>query len=80
MTKPTDTPTELPIADYVRSTAAVLGLPLDAAQAARVVVHLQRTAAMAALIQAVELPLHEELAEIFCPAAFPAIENGRKQL
>jgi len=76
MTKPSD----LPVADYVKSTAAVLGLPLDTAQAARVVVHLQRTAAMAALIQTVELPLHAELAEIYCPADFPANEDGRKQL
>ena len=71
------TPNDLPITDYVKSTAAVLGLPLDAAQLARVTVHLQRTAAMAALLQAVELPLHEELAEIYRPAAFPAPEYPR---
>jgi len=74
------TTTDLPIADYVTSTAAVLGLPLDAAQAARVAVHLQRTATMAALIQAVELPLDEELVEIFCPAAYPARYDGRNEL
>ena len=60
------------MADYVKSTAAVLGLSLDAGQIARVAVHLQRTAAMAAVIQAVEVPLHEELAQIFSPAVFPA--------
>jgi len=71
---------DLPIADYVKSTAAVLGLPLDAAQTARVAVYLQRTAAMAAVIQAVELPLDEELVEIFCPAAFPVMYDGRNEL
>jgi len=73
MTKPID----LPIADYVKNTAEVLGLPLDADQVARVTVHLQRTATMAALIQAVGLPLHEELAEIYCPAAFPTSDDER---
>jgi hypothetical protein len=73
-------PSDLPIAVYVKSTAALLNLPLSEAQTARVAVHLQRTASMASLIQAVELPLHEELAEIYCPAAFPANEYGRKEL
>ena len=69
-----------PIADYVKSAAALLALPLSADQAARVAVHLQRTAAMAALIQAVELPAHEELAEIYCPAAFPDSRDGHEKL
>ncbi len=73
-------PSDLPIAVYVESTAALLNLPLSEAQTARVAVHLQRTAYMASLIQAVELPLHEELAEIYCPAAFPANEYVRKVL
>ena len=72
--------TDVAIADYVKSSAALLGLPLDAAQLARVTVHMQRTAEFAALLQAVDLPVSEELAEIYCPAAFPTNEYGRKQL
>lgn len=68
------------IGNYVKSAAALLALPLSADQAARVAVHLRRTAAMAALIQAVELPVHEELAEIYCPAAFPDSKDGHEQL
>jgi hypothetical protein len=64
------------IAAYVGSTAAVLGLPLPPERAARVVAHLQRTAAMAALLDAAPLAPHDELAEIFSPAAFPATDQG----
>lgn len=64
------------IAAYVGSTAAVLGLPLPPERAARVVAHLQRTAAMAALLDAAPLAPHDELAEIFSPAAFPATDGG----
>ena len=74
MTSPADSS----INDYIKSTAALLALPLRADQVARVVVHFQRTAAMAALIQAVELAAHEELAEIYCPAAFPTNKDGRE--
>lgn len=56
----------------VRANARALGLPLDEAQATRVAAHLQRTAAMATLLDT--FPLHEtdELVELFCPAPFPA--------
>ena len=73
-------PADSLIADYVKSAAALLTLPLRADQATRVAVHFQRTAAMAALIQAVELAAHEELAEIYCPATFPTNKDGREQL
>jgi hypothetical protein len=63
---------------YVGSTAAVLGLPLPPERAARVVAHLQRTAAMAALLDAAPLAPHDELAEIYRPAAFPATDDGRE--
>ena len=36
---------------YVRAAAVALDLPLDDAQAARVAVHLQRTAGLAATLQ-----------------------------
>ena len=71
---------EAKIAAYVDSTAAVLGLPLPPERAARVVAHLQRTAALAALLDAAPLAPHDELAEIYSPAAFPPIDDGRSQL
>ncbi|MES3011172.1 MAG: AtzG-like protein [Pseudomonadota bacterium] len=71
---------ETRIAAYVDVTAAVLGLPLAADRAARVTAHLQRTAAMAALLDAAPLAPHDELAEIYSPAAFPPPDDGRTQL
>jgi hypothetical protein len=65
---------------YVNSTAALLGVPMDAARAGRVAAHLHRTRAMAALLDTADLPVAEELAESYCPAAFLTNENGRKQL
>ena len=55
---------------YVQAAAVAVGLPLDAAQAARVAVHLQRTAGMAALLDAVPLHDADEPAEIYCPAPY----------
>ncbi len=66
---------EAKIAAYVGSTAAVLGLPLPPERAARVVAHLQRTAALAALLDAAPLAPHGEPAEIYSPAAFPPIDD-----
>ena len=71
---------EANIAAYVGSSAAVLGLPLPPERAARVVAHLQRTAAMAALLGAAPLAPHDEPAEIYSPAAFPPTDDGGKQL
>lgn len=70
---------EASIASYVASAAAVLGLPLPLDRAARVAAHLQRTAAMAALLDAAPLAPHDEPAEIYCPAAFPPDNDGREQ-
>ena len=55
---------------YVRAVAVVVGLPLDDAQIARVAVHLQRTAGLAATLEAIPLAPHDEPAELFCPAPF----------
>ena len=55
---------------YVRAVAAVVGLPLDEAQIARVAVPLQRTAGLAATLEDVPLAPHDEPAELFCPAPF----------
>jgi Protein of unknown function (DUF4089) len=57
--------------DYVRAAAALLGLPLDDAQAARVARHLARTRTMAALLRDLPLLAADEPAEIYCPAPFP---------
>lgn len=59
---------------YVQASAVAVGLELEAAQAVRVATHLQRTAAMADLLDAFALGDEEELAEIFCPAPYPAGE------
>ena len=69
---------EADVLNYVKSTAALLGIPMDAARALRVASHLQRTAAMAALLDAANLSVEDELAEIYCPAAFKPNEYGRK--
>lgn len=65
---------------YVETTAALLKLPLDAARTQRVAVNLQRTAALAAVLEAAPLTAHDELAEIYKPAAFPPNDDGREQL
>ena len=52
---------------YVKASGVALGLPLDAARAARVAAHLQRTAALAQLLEQFPLAPEDELAEIYCP-------------
>ena len=69
---------EADVLNYVKSTAALLGIPMDAARALRVASHLQRTAAMAALLDAANLSVDDELDEIYCPAAFKPHEFGLK--
>jgi hypothetical protein len=53
---------------YVRASARLLDLPLDEARAERVAGHLQRTAALAALLERQDLTVEDEPAEIYCPA------------
>ncbi|WP_332738381.1 DUF4089 domain-containing protein [Hydrogenophaga sp.] len=60
---------------YVQATAVAVDLPLSDAQAQRVATHLQRTAALAALIDAFELKVDDEPAEIYCPAPFQPSHN-----
>ena len=67
---------DLLIPAYVTSSAALLGIPMSAARIGRVAAHMQRTAAMAALLEGTQLVVHEELAEIYSPAAFPGSKNG----
>ncbi|HEY1092779.1 MAG TPA: AtzG-like protein [Burkholderiaceae bacterium] len=60
---------------YVKASATALGVPLDSARAVRVAAHLQRTAALAAVLQGAELAPHDELSEIYSPGAFwPALD------
>ena len=72
MTPPT-TPDDVAgvVANYVRSAARLLDLPLDDAQVARVAVHLARTHAMMALLRDCPLADDVEPVAIFCPAPFP---------
>ena len=65
---------------YITTSAALLGIPMDAARLARVAAHLQRTAVMAALLEGAALAAHDELAEIYSPAAFPGSIDGRYTL
>jgi hypothetical protein len=57
---------------YVAAAARALGLVLDEAAAQRVAAQLARTAGMAAMLDAYPLDAHDEIAEIFLPAPFPA--------
>ena len=68
------------IRTYVATSAALLGIPMDAARAERVAAHLQRTAGMAAQLEAAELVPHDELAEIYSPAVFQPNRDGHNQL
>jgi hypothetical protein len=71
----TDTPNDPnPIAGYVRAAAQLLALPLSDAQVERVSVHLARTAALAATLQGAALAAHDEPAQIYEPAPFPAVD------
>jgi hypothetical protein len=56
---------------YVRVAAPLMEFHLDDAQVLRISQHLQRTAAMAAQLQAVPLSPADELVEIYCPAPYP---------
>ena len=58
---------EADILAFVQINAQALGIPLDATSAVRVAAHLQRTAAMAQLLEGVTLSPADEPAEIFCP-------------
>jgi hypothetical protein len=58
---------------YVKATASLLDLPLDDARAHAVALQLGRTLLMARHLEAYPVPLQEEMSELFCPAAFPAL-------
>ncbi len=68
------------ITAYITTSAALLGIPLDAARLERVTAHLQRTAAMAAMLDDADLALHDEIAEIYSPLAFLPSTDGHNKL
>lgn len=73
-------PTEQPptadeVLAYVKAAASALKLKLDASAARSVAEHLARTAAMARLLDDVDLAPEHELAEIYRPAPFPAVAD-----
>jgi len=53
------------ILDYVKASAVLMGLPIDEARARRVAEHLQRTSAMARLLEQAALEASDEPAEIY---------------
>jgi hypothetical protein len=62
------------VIDYVRAAAQIAGLALDEPQLARVALHFARTRDLAGLLADLPLSEHVELAQIYCPAPFPAEE------
>ena len=60
---------------YVKAAARAVNLPLDEARALAVATQLVRTAAMARLLDDVDMAPEYELAEIYRPAAFPEAES-----
>lgn len=66
--------TDTAILQYVQTTAALIGIPMDDARAARVADHFGRTVAMAAALEAHPLPPDAEPAEVYRPAPFPATD------
>jgi len=56
---------DIPILEYVKVSAILMGLPIDEARALRVAEHLQRTAAMARLLEQAALEVSDEPAEIY---------------
>lgn len=62
--------------EYVRAAAALQQLPLDEARVNAVAVHLQRTAAMAALLDGLPLEPHEEPVPLYQAWPFPNSSEG----
>lgn len=60
---------------YVKASARALGLALDEARSQRVAGHLQRTAAMAQMLEQFDLAPEVEIAEVYCPKQPPALVN-----
>jgi hypothetical protein len=63
---------ETQVLAYVKAAAQAVGLPLDDARAQAVAVHFGRTVAIARVLDRASLAAEDELAQIYCPAPFPA--------
>jgi hypothetical protein len=60
------------ILDYIRAAAAALEQPMDDARARAVALHFGRTLAIARVLDDAPLAPHDEPAEVYRPAPFPA--------
>ena len=68
----TDSAAGSALVPYVLTAARLMEVPLDPVRASAVAAHLERTAAMARLLEECgTLDVEDEPAEIFCPAPFP---------
>ncbi|MBI5908138.1 MAG: DUF4089 domain-containing protein [Burkholderiales bacterium] len=70
--------TDIEVLNYVKASAAALGLSLDEARAQRVAMHLARTATLAQQLETLSLAVSDEPAEIYCPRPFHSSPDGRK--
>ena len=59
--------TDEQVFQFVKTNAALMGLPADDARVARVAVHFKRTESMMQLLDEVQLPFDLEIAEIYNP-------------
>ena len=64
------------VLEYVRATAPLLGLPLGPDRAEAVALHLQRTAAIAQLLDGEPAVLEIVPPEMFMAAPFPPEESA----
>jgi hypothetical protein len=64
--------TEDEVLAYVKAAARAMALPLTEARAQAVALHLGRSVPIARIVESAALAPHDELAEIFRPAPFPA--------
>ena len=64
------------VAQYVRSTARFLDLPLSDEQVERVAIHLARTRTMVEALHALQMLPEDEPSEIYLPAPFPEEDPG----
>jgi hypothetical protein len=66
---------DLDVLAYVKAASSLLALPLEEARAHAVAEQLGRTLVLARQLDAFPLPPEVEMSEIFCPAAFPSVEE-----
>ena len=72
--------TEQQVLAYVKAAAAALELPLGEQRELSVAMHLARTAALAAQLDAFPMDVNDEPAEIYSPAPFPLATPGHNHV